>query len=430
MVPAVRRAPIRIRWWIFVFVFLFAMLTYVQRTTLSVAAARIMPQFHLSQMQLGWMLWAFSAVYTALQIPAGVLGERIGVRATFTAVGILGCVAMAATPLAPMLFSGTALFVVWLLAQGLLGAAHAPVTPVGNGVFQAWFPVRRYGFVVGLSSSGPNLGIALTPSLIVALSASLGWQVAVLSVAAPTAVLAVLWFWFARNTPAEHPLVTPAELAELGDVSREPRPPLTLARFVTMLLDRNVILLCASYFCLNYAFWLLTDWSFLYLFQERHMTAVKGGALAAMPPIGAAIGAWLGGDLADRLAVHFGPRWGYRIVPLVALPCVGVLLLLAMRAPNAYFAVAALTVAFFGIEFNEGSYWAAIMLIARSDTMAASGVLNTLGNLGGVVGIPIVAWLTGRGDWYEAFALGTACALIGAALWLFIDADRPLGAAT
>ena len=420
----------RIRWRIFVFVFLFSSLVYVQRTTLSVAAARIMPLFHLSQMQLGWMLWAYSAAYTGLQIPAGALGERIGARATFTAVGILGAIAMAAIPLAPMLLSGSALFVVWMLAQGLLGAAHAPHTPVGMGVFEAWFPVQRWGFVVGLSSSGPNLGIALTPPLIVGLTAILGWQRALLWVAVPSAVLALLWLWYARDTPSEHPAVTPAELAELGSVPREPRRPLTIRRFLNMLVDRNVLLLSASYFCLNYAFWLLTDWLFLYLFQVRHLSALKIGALAAIPPIGAALGAWLGGIFADRLAARYGPRWGYRIVPLVAMPTVGILLLLAMQASNAYLAVAALTVASAGTEFNEGSFWAATMLIARADTMAASGVLNMVGNLGGVVGIPIVAWLTGRGEWTGAFALGTALTFIGATLWLLINAERNLAEPT
>jgi MFS family permease len=178
---------------------------------------------------------------------------------------------------------------------------------------------------------------------------------------------------------------------------------------------------------LNYVFWMLTDWSFLYLFQERHMTSLKGGALAALPPMAAAIGAWLGGHYADRLAVRFGPRHGYRIVPMIALPCVGALLLLAIHAPDAYSAVAALSLAALGVELNEGSFWAATMLVARSDTMAASGVLNMLGNLGGVVGIPIVAWFTGHGSWPSAFGLGTACALIGAALWPLISADHPFG---
>lgn len=426
MMPLPRVDGVRIRWRIFAFMFLFSTFVYIQRTTLSVTAARIMPLFHLSQMQLGWMLWSYSLAYTALQIPAGVLGERRGARATFAVVGFLGAIAMAATPLAPLVFSGTALFVVWMLAQFLLGAAHAPHTPVGVGVLQAWFPVKRWGFVVGLSSSGPNLGIALTPPLIVILTTYIGWQLTLLCVAVPSALLAVVWVWYGRNRPSEHPAVTPAELAELGDIPLESKPPLTLRRYRNMIMDRNVLLLSASYFCLNYAFWLLTDWLFLYLIQERHMSALRGGALAALPPIGAALGAWLGGGCADRLALRYGARWGYRIVPLLALPVVGVLLLLAMRVPTAYLAILTLTITSACVEFNEGSYWAATMLIARADTMAASGVLNMLGNLGGVVGIPVVAWLTGHGNWYGAFALGTALAFLGAALWLFIDADRTI----
>jgi len=406
--------------------FLFALLTYVQRSTLSVAAARIMPQFNLSQMQLGWMMWAFSAAYTALQIPAGILGEKIGPRATFAALGIVSSVALGAIPLAPLLLSGTALFVVWLLAQALLGAAHAPVTPVANGVFEAWFPVQRWGFVVGLSSSGPNLGVALTPPLVVALSAAVGWRSAVLAAALPTALLAVLWFRYARNTPAEHPSITPAELRELGPIARQRRPPLTLRRFARIFLDRNVLLLSASYFCLNYVFWMLTDWSFLYLIQERHMTNIESGVLAALPPIGAALGAWIGGHYADGLAQRFGPRWGYRLVPMIALPCVAVLLLSSLHASGAYTAIGALSLAAAGVELTEGSFWAAMMLVARTDTMAASGVLNMLGNLGGVVGIPVVAWLTGHGSWLGAFAIGSACALIGAGLWLLIRADQQL----
>jgi predicted MFS family arabinose efflux permease len=66
------------------------------------------------------------------------------------------------------------------------------------------------------------------------------------------------------------------------------------------------------------------------------------------------------------------------------------------------------------------------MEVARADSMSASGVLNTGGNLGGLIGIPIVAHLSGGGHWTSAFALGALFALIGMLLWLGIDADRPI----
>ena len=52
---------------------------------------------------------------------------------------------------------------------------------------------------------------------------------------------------------------------------------------------------------------------------------------------------------------------------------------------------------FFAIELNEGAYWAATMRVARADTGAATGVLNTGGNFAGIVSAPIVGALSGAG---------------------------------
>jgi hypothetical protein len=98
----------------------------------------------------------------------------------------------------------------------------------------------------------------------------------------------------------------------------------------------------------------------------------------------------------------------------------------SLPSGNAYFAVSTLTLAFGCVECNEGAYWAGTMAVARADTMAAGGVLNTLGNAGGVIGIPIVAWLSGHGYWFGAVAIGTAFAAVAALPWLLVDVDRHL----
>ena len=64
------------------------------------------------------------------------------------------------------------------------------------------------------------------------------------------------------------------------------------------------------------------------------------------------------------------------------------------------------------------------MAVARADSMAATGVLNTGGNLGGVIGIPIVAWLSGHGNWAGAFATGTGFALFAAVLCAYANNRR------
>jgi predicted MFS family arabinose efflux permease len=87
--------------------------------------------------------------------------------------------------------------------------------------------------------------------------------------------------------------------------------------------------------------------------------------------------------------------------------------------------VVALALCYGIVELTEGSYWAATMFVARADTMSATGVLNTGGNVGGLIGIPIVAYLSGHGAWTAAFVIGTLFALAAAACWMGIDALRP-----
>jgi len=140
---------VKVRWTIFLFLGGFAMLAYVQRTSLGVAAQNIMPDLHLSQLQIGWLNAAFATCYTLAQIPGGVLGQRCGARLMYTLIGLGGIVATIATPLAPVVLAGTALFVALLAAQGLLGLAQGPVFPMFAVVSQSWFPPRQWALANG-----------------------------------------------------------------------------------------------------------------------------------------------------------------------------------------------------------------------------------------------------------------------------------------
>jgi hypothetical protein len=95
--------------------------------------------------------------------------------------------------------------------------------------------------------------------------------------------------------------------------------------------------------------------------------------------------------------------------------------MVAVNAANAYLAVAALAVCYGCVELTEGSYWGAGMTVGRGDTMAVCGFMNTGGNLGGIIGIPIVAYLSGQHLWTAAFLVGVGFAVVAAAAWLGID---------
>lgn len=416
----------RIRWWIFALLFVLGLIAYAQRTSVPIAAAQMMPDLHLTQLQIGWIEQAFVIGYALFQLPGGLIGQRLGARLAFTLFGMTAFVAIMAVPVAPQFLAGTAVFIVLIAAQFLLGAAQGGLFPVSSGVFETWFPVRQWSLVQGAQSMGLNLGSALTPPLIAVLMESVGWQRALAWSSLPAVAVIALWVWYGRDTPSEHPAVSSAELAELGELAQARADAgISLRRLLRMLRHRNTTLLTVSYLLMNYAFYLIGNWCFLYLIQQRHFPLVESGWLSMAPPIAGSIGAGIGGILTGRLCERLGSVWGFRVVPLVSLPLAAVLLLVAMQAGSAYVAVAALTVGFGCIELNEAAYWAASMDVGRSDAMAVGGVLNTGGNLGGIIGIPVVAWLSGRHAWGTAFAVGSLCAVAAAVLWLAID-DAPV----
>ncbi|MDB6045905.1 MAG: hypothetical protein JWM63_4456 [Gammaproteobacteria bacterium] len=421
------RQLIPIRWRVFAFLFGFGFLAYLQQKSLTIAAARMIPELGFSQMQIGWLEQVFVLGYGLFQLPAGVLGQRLGARRTLAVAGLLAFAAMAFTALAPQLLSGNPLFVVLLALQLLLGVSQAAIFPVSAGVFEAWFPPHRWALVQGLQTMGLGLGAAATPPLIASLMAVVGWEKALLWTSMPALALIVAWAWYGRDSPRAHPSVSTEELALLHETANDVDQRVAVGHLRGILLDRNVLALAASYFCMNYVFYLLSNWCFLYLVQERHFSVLESGWLATAPPLAAAIGAGVGGVIASALFQRYGSRRGLRLIPLCSLPLAAVLLLLAVHAGNPYWAVVALALCFGCIEITEGSYWATAMTIGRGNTMAVGAVMNTGGNLGGIVGIPIIAYLSGHGAWNSAFLIGSGFALASALAWLIIDASRAAG---
>jgi MFS transporter, ACS family, glucarate transporter len=420
---------IRVRWRIFSLLFGFGFLAYLQQKSITVAAERMMPDLSLSQLQIGWIEWAFVLGYGLFQLPGGIFGQRQGARRTFVIIGLAAFLATVATPLAPYWLTGVSLFAVLLLLQLLLGCSQAAIFPVSAGVFEVWFPPRWWTSVQGLQTMGLSLGAALTPPLIASLMSVVGWQRALLWASLPAVGLIALWAWYGRNTPREHPSVTAQELAEIGGQDIAPvDAKISAKQLLNILTNRNVLLLAISYLCMNYSFYLLSNWVFLYLVQERKFSVLESGWLAVAPPLAAAVGSGIGGLITGAACLRFGNRWGYRLVPLIALPVAGALLLVSVDAGNPYWAVAGLATCFAAVELNEGAYWGAAMTVGRGDTMAVSGVMNTGGNLGGIIGIPIVAYLSGEHLWRTAFVIGAAFAVASALAWLGIEVDHPADA--
>jgi sugar phosphate permease len=422
-VPLPAPPRVRVRWKIFAFMFAFGVFAYLQQKGLAVAALRMMPELGLTQQQIGWLQAAFIAGYSVMQFPGGLLGQRFRPRLVFAVLGFGACAAALVVPLAPLVVAGAPLFLTLLLGRSLLGALQAPIFPVTNGIFEAWFPPQLWPLVQGLASACLGVGLAVTAPLVANLMVAYSWQHALLWTNLPMLILALLWTWYGRNTPAEHPSVSGQELAEIGaraTIHHE----FSWPRVGRLLWNRDVLALTFSYICANYVFYFIADWCFLYLVQERHFETLESGWLAATPAVVGAAGAGIGGVLATQLAARLGVRRGLALIPLVCLPACALLLLVGVAAASGYVAVVAVALAFACEQVNEGPYWAAIMHAAPADTMAAGGLLNTGGNLGGLIAAPVAGYFSGQGAWTPPFLIGSAFALIAAATWLIVDPAR------
>ena len=410
-----------VRWAVLAGLFGFSFFAYVERTSIGVAADRMMPELGLSQVQVGWLFTAFLASYAALQAPGGWVGQRYGARLTLVACSALALAATVMTAAAPALFVGASAFIVLLLSQLLLGAAQAPLFPATAGATESWFPPRQWSLAQGLLSCGLNLGAAATPPAIAFVMIAMSWQAALLLTSAPLAALTVFWLLRAKDDPADDPRVPREQLEELQPAQERSSAFPGARRVIALLCDRSLLCLTASYLVMNYVFYFLTFWCFLYFRQERHFSTIDSGWLAAAPFVAAGAGAALGGGACDALRKRLGERWGFRAAPLLVLPISGLALVAAAGAPSAMHAEIALCAAFAAIEVTEGIYWAATMRVAGSDSMLATGILNTGGNVGGIIGTPVVAMLTAQHSWNAAFLTGAACAVVAALLWFGVD---------
>ncbi len=335
-----RAVPVRYR--ILGVLFALSFVNYFLRNNLSVAVPSIRQEFGFSSAELGWILGSFNLSYALLQIPGGLFGQLLGPRRALTIIAVSWGVLTFLTGFAPALMAASAAgaMVSLIVVRFLLGAANAPMYPIAAGAFANWFPAGSWAFPNAALSVGLTLGQAAIGPLVTMLIVRYGWRES-FYVLAPLGLLGgAWWYWYGRDTPAEHRAMTREEL-ELITRDHASASVQTGRRgdWARVLLQRDVLLLSASYFCMNYVFYMFAQWLFTYLVEERKFSLLEGGLLYALPfATGAALAA-AGGLTCDALCRRIGPRWGCRLPAMTGLVLVAVFLLAGAYAVDPYAAV-------------------------------------------------------------------------------------------
>src|SRR5690242_20639001 len=128
--------PTRVRHMVVAFAVVLAVITYIDRVSISFAAPSITEELGLTTVQMGWAFFAFSWAYAVFEIPGGFLGDWIGPRKVLVRIVVWWSVFTAATGLAWNVAS-------LLVTRFLFGAGEAGCFPNLTKVFTTWLPERE-----------------------------------------------------------------------------------------------------------------------------------------------------------------------------------------------------------------------------------------------------------------------------------------------
>ncbi len=128
--------PTKARHIVTAFAVALAVITYIDRVGISVAAPLIREDLKLTTIQMGWALSAFGWAYAIFEIPGGWLGDKIGPRRVLMRIVIWWSFFTAATGWAWNLSS-------LVTIRALFGAGEAGAFPNLTRIFTTWLPVRN-----------------------------------------------------------------------------------------------------------------------------------------------------------------------------------------------------------------------------------------------------------------------------------------------
>ena len=211
--PIDRQRFQRLRWTIYAILILAYMTVYFHRMAPGVVAADLMAAFHTSGAALGSLAAMYYYIYTAMQIPAGVLADTLGAR-----IGVaLGCLVAGA---GSVLFGLAETFETAAAGRFLVGLG---VSVVFVGLMRSntqWFSERYYGVISGLTLLLGNVGSILAAGPLALLLHVTSWRSVFVGIGLLSVIIAVLTVLFVRSRPEDAGLPSVRELEGLA-----PHPP-------------------------------------------------------------------------------------------------------------------------------------------------------------------------------------------------------------
>ena len=366
---------------------------YADRTCLYPLLVVIAANLELTSVQLGTLSSIYFLFYVFMQIPAGLLGDKYGLKTV-----LLGMYCIAAIGLLGLGILGTSysLLIFFAALHGLGAGAYYPtaygtvlqvVAPEQRGVSSAVIGVgMAFGLMVGLTMSGPvydALGSYRAPFIILSI---------------PTLLMLIA---FQRTLPNIQGTVSPG-----------------WKDYKKVLFDKDLLLINLGTLMALYGFWVLITWGPYFLKVERDFSLGQAGFYTGLTAISAVPAGLLWGKLSDC--------YGRKRLALLTLPVGAIALFWLSQAREPLSIVVGLLL--FG-AFSNSAFspimvaWTGDIVAARYPGMmgAAVGVYNSVIMLAAILAPTIsgmIKDMTGSLSW--ALVVGSTVMAVGMVFLIFI----------
>jgi ACS family hexuronate transporter-like MFS transporter len=403
-----------LRWWIIGLVMLGAIINYLTRSTMGVAAPTLKEGLGISEQEYGLITSAFQ-LGIMLQPFCGYVLDTLGLRIGFAIFAVAWSVIAMAHALANTWQGFAAL-------RGLLGLAEGCANPAGMKTVAEWFPAKQRGVAAGTFNIGASFGSMLAPPLVAWAIMAYSWQAAFVITGALGLVWVVLWLTFYRS-PAEHPRLSEKERRLINEgreshLISDGRKPSMLR----VLKQRNFWGIALPRFLADPTWGTLSFWVPLYLTSVRNFDLGQIAMFAWLPFVAADLGCLFGPTLA-----HFFQKRGIGLINARRLAfTVGAVLMIGVAFVGFVedATVAVLLLCLGGFAHQTLSVTVITMssdLFRQNEVATVTGMAGTLGNFGVLIFSLLIGGLVTTVGYAPFFVALAALDILGAIiLWTLV----------
>lgn len=415
-----------LRWWVVGLIALATIVNYIDRQSLSVLWPDIAEELYPGKTAderkeiFAFISIIFVFSYAFGQAIFGRIFDWIGTRLGFAlSIGVWS-IATALHAFA----QGMASFSIFRSILGIAEAGNWPGATKGNA---EWFPTKERALAQGLFNSGASIGGIISIPLIAFLTIYFSWQMIFVIVGLIGLLWLIPWFYIVKSPPAFHPWITEEEKQYIlsGQIRQDVTKSNVVSEFETnsqpLLSHKESWGVIISSAAIDPIWWLFVFWIPIYLSEVYGMDVKSIGIYGWVPYVGAMLGAWFGGLLAqNRMKAGWNVNKTRKYV--ITLGCLIMLpALLAMAQPGSpVTAVLIMAVILFGFQVAIGN-----VQTLPSDLFSGKSV----GTLAGYAGMAaklsaaaltyLVPWLTQGGNYTPAFMIGATLAVMTmASIWI------------